>query len=136
MEMSTARISSALGARPSPYVGGDCASAEPPRSNTRVMRLSERIVHASISGDSPRLNGVVQPGHPVGRIQGRVPELCNLRTRRLNLAQVVGAARQQLRFVAVPRPRNAESAMRHALCRPLDLGTAPLPAAIGGYFHA
>src|SRR5688572_7338670 len=132
MEISQARISSALGVRPTPYVG-DCASAETPMSNTNGRTLSMLIVHAPIAGDPPRLNGVVQPRHSVRGIQGHVPELGDLGSRRLNLAQFVGASRKQLGLFSVPIPLIAEPGMRHAIGRPLYLGVLPAPAAVGGH---
>src|SRR5262245_12669248 len=72
MEMSHARISSAVGVRPTPYVG-PCASAVTPIRHTNGRTLSMPIVHAPIAGDSPRLNAVVQPRHSISRLQRDVP---------------------------------------------------------------
>src|SRR5688500_1186824 len=124
MEISHARISSALGVRPTRYVG-DCAIAETPMSNTNGRTLSEPIVHAPIAGDPPRLNAVVQPRHSEGRIDRHVPEPGDLGSRRLNLAQFVGAARKELGLFSVPVPLIAEPGMRHAMGRSLDLGVVP-----------
>ena len=79
---------------------------------------------------------VVQPGHSVCRIQRHVPELGDLGSRRLDLAQFVGAARQQLGLGSVPVPLIAEPGMRHAMGRSLDLGVVPAPAAVGGHLHS
>src|SRR5262245_52244334 len=114
MEMSHARRSSALGVRPTPYVG-DCASAETPMSGTRTRALSVPIGHAPIAGDLPRLNGVVETRHAVGRCELRVPVLGDLRSRRLNLANLVRAAREELGRLSVPGPPIGEPGMRHAL---------------------
>src|SRR5262245_64000303 len=72
MEISHARISSAVGVRPTPYVG-PCASAVTPIRHTNGRTLSMPIVHAPIAGDSPRLNAVVQPRHSISRLQRDVP---------------------------------------------------------------
>src|SRR5262249_23163240 len=59
IEISNARISSAVGGRPTPYVGDDCANAGPPKSSKIVTSLSEPIGHAPVLGDPPRHNAVV-----------------------------------------------------------------------------
>src|ERR1700757_2647830 len=56
IEISAARISSAVGGRPTPYVGDDCANAGLPRSSTIVQSLGEPIGHAPIPADPPRHN--------------------------------------------------------------------------------
>src|SRR6185503_18628953 len=105
MEISQARISSALGVRPTPYVG-PCASAGTPISNAnaigRILRVP--IGHAPVPGDPPGLNAVVQPRHVECFIERLVPVLGDLFARRLNLTDLVGAARQQLGLVSVPVP--------------------------------
>src|SRR6186997_2969157 len=121
MEISHARSSSALGVRPTPYVG-DCASAQTPMSNTIRRTLSIPIVDAPIAGNPPRLNGVVQPRHAVLGCQLRVPVLGDLGSRRLDLTDFVRAARKQFGLLSVPIPLMGESRVRHALRRPLDLG--------------
>src|SRR6476660_5002245 len=108
MEISHARISSALGVRPTPYVG-PCASAsaETPTSNANAIGrtlLRVPIGHAPVRGDPPGLHAVVQPRHAECFIEGLVPELGDLFARRLNLTDLVRAARQELRFVSVPIP--------------------------------
>src|SRR5437773_357602 len=74
IEISMRRISSAVGVRPTPYVG-DCAKAGLPRSSRIVTSLSEPIGHASVLGDLPRHNAVVEPGHPVVSLERHVMEL-------------------------------------------------------------
>src|ERR1700682_4448397 len=135
MEISKARISSAVGARPTPYVGDDCANAGLPRSSTIATSLSEPIGHAPIRGDFPRHNAVVEPRHSVISIKRHVPVLGDLLSHRLHLPDLVGAARKNLGLVSIPIPLIAESGVRHALWCPLDLGGVPLPPAIGGYLH-
>src|SRR5688572_15160663 len=140
MEMSSALISSGVGVRPILYVG-PCASAEaPPMSNTSSTNangsiLREPIGHAPVVRDVPRLNTVIQPGHPECLIVGLVPILGDLGARRLRLTQFVGAARQNLGFVSVPIPLIAETGKGHALRRALELGLVPFLPAIGGYLH-
>src|SRR5687767_1117945 len=133
MEMSHARISSALGVRPTPYVG-DCASALTPMSDTSRKTLSVPIAHAPIATDPPWLNGVVEPGHAERAIERPVPILGDLRARRLDLADLVGAAREDLGLVSVPVPRKRESRVRHALRGSLNLRGAPARAAVGRDF--
>src|SRR4249919_1700816 len=98
MEMSQARISSGVGVRPMPYVG-DCASAETPISdanaNANGRSLRVPIGHAPILRDPPGLNAVVQPRHAERGVVGLVPVLGDLFTRRLHLADLVRAARQE-----------------------------------------
>src|SRR5436190_5404317 len=74
IEISMRRISSAVGVRPTPYVG-DCANAGPPRSRRIVTSLSEPIGHAPVLGDLPGHNAVVEPGHPVVSLERHVMEL-------------------------------------------------------------
>src|SRR4030095_5892499 len=123
MEMSSALISSGVGVRPIPNAGPR-ASAEAPISSTNANGriLCEPIGHAPVARDVPRLNTVVQPGHPECLIVGLVPILGELGARRLRLAQFVGAARQQLCLGAVPIPLIAETGKGHALRRALEFG--------------
>src|SRR6187551_3714822 len=116
MEISHARISSALGVRPTPYVG-DCATAEAPPMSTSAngMALSVPIGHAPITRNSPRLNAVVQPGHRERGIQRLVPVLGELCARRLRLTDFVRAARHDLGLASVPVPHEAEARVRHPL---------------------
>src|SRR6516165_204803 len=132
IEISKARISSAVGVRPTPYVGEDCANAGLPRSSTITTSLSEPIRHTPVLGDPPRHNAVVQPRHSVISIKRHVPVLGDLLSRRLHLPDLVDAARKNLGLVSIPIPLIAEPGVRHALCSRLDLGGVPLPPAIGG----
>src|SRR6185295_2001102 len=136
MEISHARISSALGVRPTPYVG-PCASAEPPMSNANAIGSTLRVPigHAPVRGDPPGLHAVVQPRHAECFVEGLVPELGDLFARRLHLTDLVGAARQQLRLFSVPVPLIAETGMGHTLRHGLELGLVPFLAAVGGHFH-
>src|SRR5262245_32221494 len=134
MEMSHARISSAVGVRPTPY-RADWASATAPMSNTKVKILSVAIGHAPVARDFPRLNGVVQAGHAECFIERLVPVLGDLCARRLHLADLVRAARLELGFLSVPIPLKPEPGMCHRLRSPLDLGGAPALATVGGDFN-
>src|SRR5207245_2547895 len=134
IEISMRRISSAVGVRPTPYVG-DCANAGLPRSSRIVASLSEPIGHTPVPGDPPRHHAVVQPRHSVISLKRHVPVLSDLLSRRLHLPDLVGAARKNLGLVSIPIPLIAEPGVRHALCSPLELGKVPLPPAIGGYLH-
>src|SRR5687767_12003156 len=136
MEISHARISSALGVRPTPYVG-DCASAETPMSKANAIGRTLRVPigDAPVRGDLPGLNAVVQPRHAECGIEGLVPILGDLCARRLHLTDLVRAARLQLGLLSVPIPHMTESGMRHALRSPLYLGEVPAPATVGGHFH-
>src|SRR5260370_4691630 len=135
IEISKARISSAVGARPTPNLGDDCANAGPARMSAIATSLSEPIGHAPVPGDLPRHNAVVQPRHSVISLKRHVPVLGDLLSRRLLLPDLVGAARKNLGFVSIPIPLIADPGVRHALWSPLDLGGVPLPPAIGGSLH-
>src|SRR3982074_3866238 len=134
MEISNARISSAVGVRPTPYVG-PCDSAETPisKANANAMRKTLRVPigHAPVLGDPPRLNAVVQPRHAECFIKGLVPELGDLCARRLRLADLVRAARLDLRFVSVPIPLIGKTGGGHTLWRALELSLVPFLAAVG-----
>src|SRR5947209_7387674 len=139
IEISKARISAAVGVRPTPYVG-DCANAGLPRSptiesSTIVTSLSEPIGHAPVLGNPPRHNAVVEPRHSVSSLKRHVPVLGDLLSRRLHLPDLVGGARKNLGLVAIPIPLIAEPGVRHALWGALELGAVPRPPAIGGYLH-
>src|SRR5688500_9633657 len=108
MAISHARISSAVGVRPTPYVG-DCASAHTPMSDTNNSTLSVAIGHAPIARDPPRLNGVVEPWHAVLGSQRHLPVRGDLRARRLHLADLICAAREDLGRISVPVPLMRES---------------------------
>src|SRR5471032_464 len=134
IEISRARISAGVGVRPTPYVG-DWAKAGLPRSNAIATNLSESIGHSPISVYPPGHHAVVQPRHSVVSIKRHVPVFGDLLSRRLLLPDLVGAAGNDLGFVAIPMPRITEPCVRHALRRRLDLGAVPLPPAIGGHLH-
>src|SRR5262245_53579960 len=114
MEMSHARSSSAVGVRPTPYVG-DCASTDAPISNTNANAriLCVAIGHAPVAGASPWLNAVVESRHRESGVVRLVPVLGQLRARRLSLTDLVCAARHDLRLGSVPVPVVAEARMRH-----------------------
>src|ERR1700687_5807327 len=94
IEISMRRISSAVGVRPTPYVG-DCANAGLPKSPTLVSSriaasLSEPIGHAPVLGDLPGHNAVLEPGHSVISLHRHVPPLGDLLSQRLHLPDLVG----------------------------------------------
>src|SRR4029434_4310370 len=93
IEISMRRISSAVGVRPTPYVG-DCARAALPRSlpssSEIVTTLSEPIGHAPVPGDLPGQNAVVEPGHSVISLHRHVTPLGDLLSQRLLLRDLVG----------------------------------------------
>src|SRR5215813_2972148 len=134
IEISMRRISSAVGVRPTPYVG-DCANAGLPSNSRIVTNLSEPIGHAPIPGDLPGHDAVVEPGHPVISLRGHIPPLGDLLSQRLHLPELVGGARKNLGRASIPSPLIAEPDVRHALWCGLELGEVPLPPAIGGYLH-
>src|SRR5689334_14094277 len=133
IEMSRARISSAVGVRPMPYVG-PCANTGTLISNENAIgrTLREAIAHAPVLRDPPWLHRVVQPRHAERLIEGLVPVLGDLLARRLRLADLVDAARHDFGLVAVPLPRVGEQAMGHPLRRSLELRQVPFLAAVGG----
>src|SRR5215510_7239210 len=132
------RSSSAVGVRPTPYVG-DCANARLPRrlpsSSEIVTSLSEPIGHAAVPGDLPGHNAVVEPGHSVISFHRHLPPLGDLLSQRLHLPDLVGGARQNLGLGSIPGPLVAEPHVRHALWSRLELGAVPLLPAIGGYLY-
>src|SRR5262245_26960057 len=139
IEISMRRISSAVGVRPTPYVG-DCANAGLPTSSTiagsrTVTSLSEPIGHAPVPGDLPGHDAVVEPGHSVISLHRHVPPLGDLLSQRLHLPDLVGGARKNLGRASIPSPLIAEPDVRHALWCRLELGEVPLLPAIGGYLH-
>src|SRR4030095_4563178 len=136
MEISQALISSAVGVRPTPNVPDCCASTVALHiSNATAKTLSEAIGDAPVAGDLPRLNAVVETLHAEGLVVGLIPVFRDLFSRRLNLADFVRAARQDLGLFAVPIPHQSKPRVRHALRRSLELGLLPLLAAVGGNLH-
>src|SRR5262245_27896973 len=139
IEISMRRSSSAVGVRPTPYVG-DCADAGLPTSSrivgSRIVTgLSEPIGHLPVLGDLPGHDAVVEPGHSVISLHRHFPPLGDLLSQRLHLPDLVGGARKNLGLPSIPSPRIAEPHMRHALWRRLELGEVPLLPAVGGDFH-
>src|SRR4029077_20105565 len=128
IEISSARISSAVGVRPTPYVA-PCASTETPTSTTNAnaprRRLREHIGHDPVPADPPGLNAVVQTRDGECGSVGFVPVLGELLACRVNLTDIVRAARQDLRPVAVPVPLIAETCMGHPLWCSLELNLVP-----------
>src|SRR5262245_6728501 len=136
IEISMRRISSAVGVRPTPYVG-DCANAGLPRSSTPrgnaiVTSLSEPIGHAPVLGDLPRHDAVVEPGHSVISLHRHLPPPGDLLSQRLHLPDPVGGTRKNLGRVSIPGPLIAEPHARHAFWSRLALGGLPRRPAIVG----
>src|SRR5580704_1170462 len=84
IEISKARISSGVGARPTPNLGDDCANAGLARMSAIATSLSEPIGHAPVLGDLPRHNAVVEPRHSVISFKRHVPVLGDLLSHRLH----------------------------------------------------
>src|SRR5437867_571293 len=101
------------------------------------MRKTLRVPigHAPVLGDPPGLNAVVQPRHAECFIEGLVPVLGDLCARRLNLTDLIRAARLELRFVSVPIPLIGKTGMGHTLWRSLELSLVPFLATVGRHFH-
>src|SRR5260221_12341192 len=99
----------------------------------KILRVP--IGHAPVLGDPPGLNAIVQPRHAECLIEGLVPVLGDLCARRLNLTDLVRAARLELRLVSVPIPLIGETGMGHTLWHSLELGLVPFLAAVGRHFH-
>src|SRR5260370_28761927 len=101
------------------------------------MRKTLRVPigHAPVVGDPPGLNAVVQPRHAECFIEGLVPVLGDLCARRLNLTDLVRAARLELRVVSVPIPLISKTGMGPPLWRSLELSLVPFLAAVGRHFH-
>src|SRR5262245_40983558 len=138
IEISMRRSSSAVGVRPTPYVG-DCAIAglarRLPSSSGIATILGEAIADASVPRDFPGHDAVLQHGHAVVPLEGYFPPLGDLLAQRLPLADVVDAARHDHGLGSIPLPRVGEPDVRHALRRILELGAVPLLPAVGGHFH-
>src|SRR5438067_8478228 len=99
----------------------------------KTLRVS--IGHAPVLVDPPGLNTIDQPLHAQRFIEGLVPVRGDLCARRLNLTDLVSAARLELRFVSVPIPLIGKTGMGHTLWRSLELSLVPFLAAVGRHFH-
>src|SRR5689334_12364904 len=104
MAISQARISSALGALPSRYVG-DWVQAiwQIPKTAVTRRNLSKTIVNAPVACDPPRLNRIVGPSD-AEFVQRLIPIFRSIVSRGLNRAQLIRAARQEHTFFSVPGP--------------------------------
>src|SRR5262245_13096873 len=112
IEISMRRISSAVGVRPTPYVG-DCANAGLPKNPTLVSsrivtNLSEPIGHAPVLGDLPGHNAIVEPGHSVVSLRRHVPPRGDLLSQRLHLDHLVRAPQKNRRRASITLPLVAE----------------------------
>src|SRR5262245_60161603 len=125
--MSMRPSSSAVGVRPTPYVG-DCAiaglAARLASSNGIVTTLSnvrsssisrEPIGHTPVPVDLPGHHAVVEPRHPEVPIEWHLPPIGHLLPHRLPLPDVVDAARHDFGRGSIPSPLVGEADVRHAL---------------------
>src|SRR5262249_16281560 len=103
-------------------------------SGFRISR--EPIGHAPVSGDLPRHDAVVEPGHAVVPLEGYVPPIGDFLAHRLPLPDLVDAAAQNLGLGSVPSPLVGEADVRHALRNVLEPRAVPLLPAIGGDFDS
>src|SRR5262249_24174947 len=134
IEISMRRSSSAVGVRPTPYVG-DCADAGLPKNpalvsstivgSRSVTSLGEPVGHLPVLGDLPGHDAVVEPGHSVIPLHRYLPPLGDLLAQCLHLPDLVGGARKNLGLLSIPSPREAEPDVRHALWSRLELGEVP-----------
>src|ERR1700730_12044148 len=136
IEISQAWISSAVGVRPTPKLG-DCADPRwhSPRIIASKRSLRKPIVHAPIASHLPRLNGIVGAWDAEFVVQRLVPVLGGLGSRRLNGAQVVGAARHEHTLLSIPFPGEAEPGVGHSIRRRPELGVVAAAAGVGGDLH-
>src|SRR5665213_180947 len=136
IEISHALISSAVGVRPTPYVGPWAEAMPTTRIAASGSTLNEFIVHAPIARDSPMLNRVV--GTRYAEIVGqRLIEIFRgFRARGLHCAQIVRAARKNHALFSVPFPPQPKSHMGHLERRCPKISFLPGLALIGGYFHS
>src|SRR5579863_7890846 len=124
--MSHARISSALGVRPTPYLG-DCALANSAALKTAISNrsLCHPILHAPIGSDAPRKHRIVRPGHAEILVVRLIEILRGLGSRGLPCAQFVRAARQDHALLAVPCPGKSKPCMSHGICRRTEFRKVP-----------
>src|SRR5882762_2972001 len=114
--MSNARISCAVGVRPTPYLG-DCAFANWAKVKTATSKRSLRhsIVYAPIVGDPPRKHRIVGSRCAEISVVRLIPVFRSLGSRGLPSAQFVRASRHDHAFLAVPRPEESKPCMRHGI---------------------
>src|SRR5438094_807731 len=134
IEISHARISSAVGDRPTPYVGDWADPIWHIPSIISGRSLRKPIQHAPVARDLPRLHRVVVAAYP--RFFRRVvPVRRDLGARRLHRAQFIGAARHEDTFFAVPLPVEPEACVSHGIRRRSKLGILPVLPAVSGDLH-
>src|SRR5881628_4163637 len=100
-------------------------------------RLRNRIRHAPIRGDLPRLNHIVGTLHAVCMVIvcRLVKEFGELFSCWLNLTQFVRAPRLEYTFLSFPLPGHAKTGVRHPVCLASNLRFFPGMAAVAGYFN-
>src|SRR5690348_8975521 len=127
--MSQFRISSALGARPNPYVG-DCAPAIACTATHSEANSANRILDAPVSRNPPTLDGV-EVVAPV-----RAARFHQIVQNRLHVPAFVGAAGLKNHFPTVPFPAKAKASKGDGEHRRLQRSILPGAAAIHGDFDA
>src|SRR6202521_5662627 len=137
IEMSNARISSAVGVLPTPYAG-DCALLIwlSPRIITSRRSLRESIVNAPIAGHPPRKNTIVQASYLEIAVVWLIPVFRDFGSRGLHGAQLLSAAWHDHALLPVPRPVEAKPGMRHGICRGSKLSGRPGLPAVDRDVHA
>src|SRR5215470_17429871 len=131
---SHALISSAVGARPTPYVGSCAATGHAQATRATIVAASGRrldmdVRHATIRVHLPALDGVQM------ELGLDAPHLHELLEGRLDVTGLVGTPRLYDCFAPVPSPWQAEPGMRERQHGLLQRGVAPRLAGIGGDFH-
>jgi len=114
----------------------DLAEAEN-RDNQQDKHEDSTQAHCahSIAGDSPRKNAVVGARYLGRVIEGFIPVFADVGSRRLNGAQLVGAAGHEDALLPVPFPIKAKPGMRHGIRRRPEFRGLPGLSAVGGYLH-
>src|SRR5690349_15836463 len=98
--------------------------------------LGKPIVNAPVGCNAPRLNGIVGASNLELPVQGFVPILRDLGSRRLHCPDFVRAARHQHTLFPVPVPMEAKSSMRHSIGGRPKISILPTLATIGRYLDA
>src|SRR5213594_563967 len=95
-------------------------------------RLRNRIRHAPISGDLPRLNHIVSTLHAVCMVIvcRPVKEFGELLSRWLDLTQFIRAPRLEHAFLSFPPPGHTKPSVRHSVWYDLEVGRTGMRAPI------
>ena len=117
--------------------GPAAASALAPRCDAKMPATIAKRLRAVAIGDLSVRRDLPRLDRRCCDIASSSPRtLIELRQRRLLVAGVVGAARRDQRFAAVPLPREAEPRVRDRQHRRLQVGLAPGRTAVGGDLDA